>query len=68
MKVIENASVVCISKGDSNIVVIMDENTGKTITLQDPKEMVVALGLEGILVYEETQVVSFEPVMEEELA
>ena len=70
MKVIENASIVARCIGDCDMYIVMDELTGKTIRMQNPKSFELELGLEGAVSYKEepfTQMVNFEMVMEEEL-
>jgi hypothetical protein len=70
MQVIENASIVCRSMGENNVIIVENENTGKRISLQNPKGLELELGMEGRLVFKEEPVlhlVSFELVMEEEL-
>ena len=71
MKVIENASIVARCIGDQDMYIVMDELTGKTIRMQNPKGFELELGLEGAVSYKEepfTHMVNFEMVMEEELA
>ena len=71
MKVIENASIVARCIGDIDMYIVMDELTGKTIRMQNPKSFELELGLEGAVSYQEepfAQMVNFEMVMEEELA
>ena len=70
MQVIENASIVCRSIGENNVIIVENENTGKKISLQNPKGLELELGMEGRLIFNEEPVlhlVSFELVMEEEL-
>jgi hypothetical protein len=70
MQVIENASIVCRSIGENNVIIVENENTGRKIFLQNPKGLNFELGMEGRLVFKEEpllHVVSFERVMEEEL-
>ncbi len=70
MQVIENATIVCRSIGENNVIIVENENTGKRITLQNPLGLELELGMEGRLVFKEEPVlhlVSFELVMEEEL-
>ena len=68
MKVIENALVVGRSIGDNNVYVIQNENTGTTITLHSSNDMGLELGMEGAVIYNGQQIVSFEPALVEELA
>lgn len=70
MQVIENATIVCRSFGEKNIVVLENETTGETFTLENVKGIELELGFEGRVIYNETsnQLLSFEPVMAEELA
>jgi hypothetical protein len=70
MQVIENARIVCRSIGENNVIIVENENTGQTISLQNPKGLVLDLGLEGRIIFKDEpvmQLLSFEPVMEEEL-
>jgi hypothetical protein len=70
MLVIENANVVSRSFGDHNVVIVENENTGMKLRLQNPKAIDLELGIEGRLIYKEEpvcQLVSFEPMMVEEL-
>ncbi len=70
MQVIENAFVVCRSLGENNVVVVEDGNTGIEISLQNQKQIDVELGMEGRMIYKEgtvNQLVSFDPIMIEEL-
>ncbi len=71
MQVIENASIVCRSIGEKDIYIVQNENTGECITLQNLQGIELELGMEGRIVYNnltEAQLLSFEPVMEEEMA
>ncbi|HEY4785813.1 MAG TPA: hypothetical protein VIH57_07180 [Bacteroidales bacterium] len=71
MQVIENAVVISRSQGEHNVVIVEDVNSGVEISLQNPKGIEVELGLEGKVIYKaETvnQLLSFEPVLIEELA
>jgi len=70
MLVIENAHVICRSFGENNVIIVENVNTGENLTLQNPKEIDMELGMEGRLIYKEApvcQLVSFEPIMVEEL-
>ena len=69
MQVIENASVVCRSLGEKNLVIVENENLGVRISLENTKGIEVELGMEGRVIYNRAtyQMVSFEPVMAEEL-
>ena len=70
MNVIENASVVCRSAGEKNVCIIMDEVTGKTVRLENVAGVELELGMEGTVSYKAqpfAQILSFEPVMQEEL-
>ena len=70
MQVIENASVICRSIGEKNIYIVHNENTGEELTLQNVKGIELELGMEGKFIYNEqasNQLISFEPVMAEEL-
>jgi hypothetical protein len=68
MLVIENATIVCRSFGENNVIIVENENTGISLTLQNAKGIEVELGSEGKLIYKEgpvCQLVSFEPMMVE---
>ena len=70
MQVIENASVVCHSIGENNVIIVENELNGKQIVLHNPKGLELELGLEGKVLFVEEpimELVSFEPVMAEEL-
>ena len=69
MQVIENASVVCRSLGEKNLVIVENENLGVRISLENTKGIEVELGMEGRVIYNGAtcQMVSFEPAMAEEL-
>lgn len=69
MQVIENASVVCRSLGEKNVVIVENENLGVRVSLENTKGIEIELGLEGRVIYNEAtrQMVSFEPAMAEEL-
>jgi len=70
MQVIENAIVVGRSVGEKNVVVIENENLGFKMSFENPKGIEVELGTEGRVIYKEgasNQLVSFEPIMIEEL-
>jgi len=70
MQVAENVVVVCRSLGEKNMVVVENENLGIILNLENPKGIEVELGMEGRVIYKEgenNQLVSFEPVMVEEL-
>ncbi len=69
MHVIENAVVVGRSTGEKNVVIVENEVLGLTMRLENIKEIEVELGMEGRVIYNATsQLLSFEPVMVEELA
>jgi hypothetical protein len=69
MQVIENASIVGRSMGEKNVVIVENENTGRSITLMNPEGIEVELGIECRVMFDSVKMnlVSFEPVMEEEL-
>lgn len=71
MQVIENAVVVGRSAGDKNLVIVENEMLGLTISLENLKGIELELGMEGRVIYKEgssNQLLSFEPMMVEELA
>ena len=71
MQVIENAVVVGRSFGEKNVVIVENEILGLTMSLENIKEIEMELGMEGRMIYKEgttNQLLSFEPVMVEELA
>jgi hypothetical protein len=70
MQFVENVTVVGRSFGENNVVVVLNENTGETISLLNPKGIEVELGMEGNIVVakgSKKQLESFEPIMAEEL-
>jgi hypothetical protein len=70
MQVIENVSVLCRSLGENNVVVVRDENTGNELTLINTNGIEVELGVEGRITFKNEavkQLVSFEPILVEEL-
>jgi len=70
MQVIENVVVVCRSFGEKNVMIVENENLGIQMSLENPKGIEVELGTEGKVIYKEgstNQLVSFEPIMVEEL-
>lgn len=67
MQFVENVTVVGRSLGEKNVVVVMNENTGKTISLINPKGIEVEPGMEGNITFLNEQLESFVPVMAEEL-
>jgi len=70
MQVIENAVVVGRSIGEKNVVIIENETIGFKMSFENPKGIEVELGTEGRVIYKEgaaNQLISFEPVMVEEL-
>lgn len=71
MMLIENAVVVGRSFGDNLVYTILDEMTGKEVSMvANTQSEVLELGSEGMVTYETAGVVrmmSFETVMQEEL-
>ena len=71
MNVIGNAVVVGRSFGDNVVYTVIDEMTGKTISmLANNNNEIIELGAEGMVSYSAADVVkmmSFETVMQEEL-
>jgi hypothetical protein len=68
MNVIGNASIVCHSRGENDVYLVKNENTGLTISLEDKTGLELTLGMEGTIVHHGNLLVSFEPTMVEELA
>jgi hypothetical protein len=71
MRVIGNATVIGRSNGDNNVVVVLNEETGKKVTMVDLKGMDLELGTEGRILYLSGSVnhlIQFESTMVEELA
>jgi hypothetical protein len=71
MQEIENATIVCHSTGENNVIVVKDETTGKTISLLNHKGLELELGMEGRMLFREEpvkQLVNFELILKEELA
>lgn len=70
MQVIENASIVGHSFGENNVIVFENAVSGETYSLKNPNGFDFEMGIEGKLIFVEEpvmQLVSFEPVMAEEL-
>jgi hypothetical protein len=67
MQVIENASIVCLSVGENNVIVVENELNGEKITLRYNTGAELELGMEGRLQFKDGLMVSFEPIMVEEL-
>jgi len=70
MQVIENVSVICLSTGENNVVVVRNENNGHEFTLINTNGIEIELGMEGRIIFKNDavkQLISFEPVMVEEL-
>lgn len=70
MQVVENAVVVCRSRGEKDVCIVENVNTGEQISLVNTKGIDLKAGMEGEVVYlegEVNQLESFEAVMEEEL-
>jgi hypothetical protein len=71
MQLVENVTVVGRSLGEHNVVVVLDENTGKEISLFNLKGIELELGMEGKILVAENPIKSlesFEPVLAEEIA
>lgn len=71
MRVIENATVIGRSFGENNVVVVLNENTGKKVNMLDLKGFDLELGTEGRIEYLRGSVnhlIQFEPAMVEEFA
>jgi hypothetical protein len=70
MQVFKNATIVGRSQGDNNVIVVMNEETGNTVTLRNPNGLDLEIGAEGTVEFDtmSAQLISFEPVMVEEMA
>jgi hypothetical protein len=70
MQTLESATIVGRSRGENDVVVVLNENNGQTITLNNPNGLNLEIGAEGIVEFDglSAQLISFEPVMVEELA
>lgn len=71
MRVIENATVVSRSFGEKNVYVVVNENTGKKVRLNDLKGFELELGAEGSIEYlkgDVNHIISFAPALVEEFA
>jgi hypothetical protein len=71
MRVIENATVIGRSNGENNVIVVMNEITGKKVKLVDLKGFDLELGAEGRMEYlkgDVNHIIQFEPVLVEEFA
>jgi hypothetical protein len=71
MRVIENATVIGRSYGENNVVVVLNETTGKKVKLVDLKGFGLELGAEGRIEFLKGSVnhlIQFETAMVEELA
>jgi hypothetical protein len=71
MRVIENVSIVGRVMGENDVCIVMNEVTGETMRLLNPKGLDLELGLEGVVYYKDqpdAQLVNFETIAEEVLA
>lgn len=71
MRVIENATVIGRSYGENNVILVLNENTGKKVKLVDLKGFELQLGIEGRIQYLKgavNHIIQFEPALVEELA
>ncbi|HEX3008433.1 MAG TPA: hypothetical protein VHO90_12555 [Bacteroidales bacterium] len=71
MRVIENATVIGRSNGESNVIVVLNETTGKKVSMIDLKGFNLELGAEGRLEYlkgSANHLIQFQPALVEELA
>lgn len=71
MRVIENATVIGRSNGEHNVIVVMNESTGKKVKLVDLKGFDLELGTEGRMEYlkgDVNHLIQFEPALVEEFA
>ena len=67
MNVIENASIICHSRGEKDVYTVKNENTGIIVSLENEAGLDLELGMEGSVVYNGNLLVSFEPTMVNEL-
>jgi hypothetical protein len=69
MQVIENATIVGRTQGDNDLVIVMNETTGKTVTLRNPNGLKLETGFEGTVEFDtlSAQLISFETIQAEEL-
>ncbi|NJK97334.1 MAG: hypothetical protein HC830_00505 [Bacteroidetes bacterium] len=71
MRVIENATVIGRSNGDSNVIVVLNEITGKKVKMVDLKGFDLELGSEGRIEYLKgsvNHIIQFESALVEEFA
>lgn len=71
MRVIENATVIGRSYGENNVVIVLNENTGKKVSMVDLKGFDLEMGSEGRVEYLKgsvNHILQFEPAMVEEFA
>ena len=71
MRVIENATVIGRSYGENNVILVLNENTGKKVKMVDLKGFELELGIEGKIQYLKgsvNHIIQFEPAIVEELA
>lgn len=69
MQTIEIATIIGRCRGENDLVVILNEMNGQTITLQNTNGLHLEIGEEGTVEFDglSAQLFSFEPVMAEEL-
>lgn len=70
MQTIENATIVGRTRGDNDLVIVMNEMTGVTFTLSNPNGLALETGMEGSVEFDglSAQLISFEAAQVEELA
>lgn len=71
MLVTENVTVIGRSFGEKNVIIVLNENTGREISIVDLKGFNLELGAEGTIQYlpgSVNHLIQFESNMVEELA
>jgi hypothetical protein len=70
MQTIEMATIIGRSRGENDLVIVLNGMNGQTITLQNPNSLNLEIGEEGSVEFDglSGQLFSFEPAMVEELA
>ncbi len=71
MRVIENATVIGRSNGENNVIVVLNENTGRKVKMINLKGFDLELGAEGRIQYLKgsvNHIIQFETEMAEEFA
>jgi hypothetical protein len=70
MQVLENATIVGRSRGENDIIVVLNEINGTTLSLLNPNSLDLEVGSEGVVEFDalSAQLISFEPAMVEAMA